>query len=579
MIFVANSFAQIRPKKPITLDKDAVTIPDKNNSSDQQGEGQDVKSTAPRKDSLAFEHRDDAKDALIMTAQFLDSTRKLYLDSSVNNFDNYFPVPSSYVYLGNNGAAAKSLIFSPAQQIGFDQGFHAFDIYKFNLESTKFYQTNRPFSSIGYQLASGKEQMLQAFYTQNPKPNLNFGFEYKMITAPGFFVTQNTNHNSYRIFSSYQGIKKRYQQNVVIIGNNIRASQNGGIKNTADLQDPNRADRFTIPVNMGNNASFRTNPFVTSILTGNQNKAFSFFIRQHYDFGKRDSIAVNDSTMTYLFFPKLRIQHSFVYQKQQIQFGDIFADSSLYQNWYNINLASKFDTFSIGETWREIKNDFSVIQFPDTKNTAQFLSAGITLQNLYGDLKTEKNNFYNLFIHGEYRNRTKNKLWDIITNGSIYINGLNSGDYNVSASVSRYLNKRFGFVQICFKNSNRTPSNVFNEQAVFNLGNNDKFKKENITSFGLKSENQFATFGFSNHLLINHAYFVNYFQASQYSTLINVLQFSMYKKIRLTRHINWHADLCLQQTDLASPIRVPTFYTRNRIAYEGIFFKNLTLST
>ena len=234
LIFVAISFAQVRPKKPITLEKDAVIIPDKNNSSDQQGENQDAKSTAPRKDSLAFEHRDDAKDALMMTAQFLDSTRKLFLDSSVNDFDKYFSVPTSFVYLGNNGAAAKSLIFSPNQQIGFDQGFHAFDVYKFNLENTKFHQTNRPFSSISYQLASGKEQMLQAFHTQNPKPNLNIGFEYKMITAPGFFITQNTNHSSYRIFSSYQGLKKRYQQNVVIIGNNIRASQNGGIENTSD---------------------------------------------------------------------------------------------------------------------------------------------------------------------------------------------------------------------------------------------------------------------------------------------------------------------------------------------------------
>ena len=579
LLFGTMSFAQVKPKKNITLGDEGGVISNTNNNPNQQGEIQNEKSSTPRKDSLAFEHRDDAKDALLMTAQFLDSTRKSFLDSTVNDFDKYFSVPSSFVYLGNNGAAAKSLVFSPTQQIGFDQGFHAFDVYKFNLETTKFYQTNRPFSSISYQLASGKEQMLQAFHTQNPKPNLNIGFEYKMITAPGFFVTQNTNHSSYRIFGSYQGLKKRYQQNIVIIGNNIRASQNGGIENTSDLLDPNRKDRFTIPVNLGNNAAFKTNPFVTSILTGNQNKDFSFFIRQHYDFGKRDSIAVNDSTMTYLFFPKLRIQHSFVYQKQQVQFGDIFADSTFYQNWFNIGLKSKYDTFSIGEIWREIKNDFSIVQFPDTKNTAQFLLAGITLQNLLGDLKSGKNNFYNLFVHGEYRNRTKNKKWDIIAYGNFYINGLNAGDYKVSGSINRYLNKRFGNIQLWFNNSNRTPSNVFNEQAVFNLGDNSKFKKENITSFGLKSDNLFATFGFSNHLLINYAYFVNNFQASQYSTLINVLQFSMYKKIRLTRRINWHADLCVQQTNLASPIRVPAFYSRNRIAYEGVFFKNLNVST
>ena len=85
LIFVANSFAQVKPKKPITLGEDAGVISNTTNTPDQQGEVQDIKSTVPRKDSLAFEHRDDAKDALMMTAQYLDSTRKLYLDSSVNS--------------------------------------------------------------------------------------------------------------------------------------------------------------------------------------------------------------------------------------------------------------------------------------------------------------------------------------------------------------------------------------------------------------------------------------------------------------------------------------------------------------
>jgi hypothetical protein len=35
----------------------------------------------------------------------------------------------------------------------------------------------------------------------------------------------------------------------------------------------------------------------------------------------------------------------------------------------------------------------------------------------------------------------------------------------------------------------------------------------------------------------------------------------------------------LQQTDAAAPIKVPLIFTRNRLAYEGVFFKNLNLST
>ena len=34
-----------------------------------------------------------------------------------------------------------------------------------------------------------------------------------------------------------------------------------------------------------------------------------------------------------------------------------------------------------------------------------------------------------------------------------------------------------------------------------------------------------------------------------------------------------------QQTDGAAPIKIPLLFTRSRLAYEGKFFKNLTLST
>src|SRR5882757_3618272 len=71
--------------------------------------------TTARKDSatLGFEHRDDSKDSVAITYRFLDSVRNVRFDSSINDFDKYFSVPSTYQYLGNNGAAAYPLIYAP----------------------------------------------------------------------------------------------------------------------------------------------------------------------------------------------------------------------------------------------------------------------------------------------------------------------------------------------------------------------------------------------------------------------------------------------------------------------------------
>lgn len=531
-------------------------------------------------DTTGFQHRDDLKDSINIHYRILDSTTRRTIDSSVNDFDKYFSVPSNYQFLGNNGAAAFPLIFQPVFITGWDAGFHAYDIYRFKLEDTKFYKTTKPFSMLGYQLASGKEQMIKVLHTQNPRQNLNVGFEYRLITSPGLFTSQNTNHNNIRIFGNYQGRRKRYHSSLVLINNTIRASENGGIKVNSLLLDPNRKDRFSIPVNLGDSSPFRTNPFVTTITTGNTYRDLTFFLRQSYDMGKKDSLVINDSTTEYLFYPKLRIQHSFTYNTYKFGFADYITDSTTYKNWYNIDLRGRpKDSFSIRENWSVINNDLSLIQFPDTKNAAQFFLLGANLQYITGDLKTGITHFYNVAIHGEYRNRTRNKKWDMLLKGEFYLNGFHSGDYSAYASLDRYLNRKLGNVSLFFRNVNRSPSFIFDERSNFNLGNSKPFKKENIISFGAASNNPFIQLGFKNTLITNYTYFRNYYQTAQYSKVINVLQFSASKKIRLSRHWNDYLEAVVQQTDGASPVRVPFLFTRNRLAYEGIFYKNLNIST
>ncbi|MEO6549367.1 MAG: putative porin [Ferruginibacter sp.] len=542
------------------------------------GNTRNAADTASKSDNLGFEHRDDAKDSITISFRYLDSIRNVQLDTSINDFYKYFPQPASEQYLGSNGAAAYSLIFSPFMKTGWDAGFHAFDVYHFTLDNSRFFKTTKPFTQLGYQLASGKEQMIKILHTQNPRPNLNFGFEYRLISAPGFFITQNTNQNNYRLFSNYQGKRKRYSASFMLLGNSTKNSENGGIVDDSLLSNKKYAQRFTIPVNLGGDAGLQPNPFKSSVSTGNIYKDFTFFFRQGYDIGKRDSVEINDSTTEYLFYPKLRFQHTLTYNTYSYQFKDVVADSALYQRWYDTTLRRRIDTLVVTDSWKLVTNDFSLVQFPDTKNAAQFLSAGARLENISGTFATGTKNFYNIVLHGEYRNKTRNRLWDILAKGEFYLAGLNNADYSAYATLSRVLNKKLGSVRLTFSNVNRSPSYIYETASSFNFNNKGDYKKENIISIKASADNPFFSLSAANYLITNYLYFTGYYQTAQYTKVINLLQASASKKIRVSRRWNLYTDITLQQADGGAPIKVPFLFTRNRLAYEGLFYKNLNLS-
>jgi hypothetical protein len=532
--------------------------------------------------ALGFEIRDDAKDSLILTFKVLDSTRIGRLDSVFNNIDKFYSAPQNYLVLGNNGAAATPIIYTPNTKAGFSTGLHAFDVYKLQLADTRFYKTNRPYTLLDYQLAGGREQTMGAFHTQNPRPNLNFGLSTQLISAPGFFLSQGSYHTQTRLFTNYQSKRKRYNLYFTTIGNKARVNENGGITNNSFLLEPNKKSRFAVPVRISNlGANNPGNPFSTAVNTGNIQKESIIFLRQSYDLGKRDSIIINDTTTEYLFYSKLRIQHTFTYQTNNYNYVDGAADSAFYRSEFNYKLDSVKRKISITDNWRILRNNFALYQFPDTKNSAQFFMAGITYENIKGQFSYDTSNvtLNNLITHFEYRNRTRNKLWNLQARGDLYLAGFNNGDYEAQVLINRYLNKKLGNVEVFFKNTNRTPAYLFNTQSSFNFTNNTIARKENITQFGISIQTPFANINFKNTLITNLAFFKNNFITGTYNNVINLTQITADKVAKLSKRWFLYSTATMQLVDKAAPVRVPLLYTRNRLAYEGVFYKNLNLST
>ena len=120
----------------------------------------------------SLQRRNRFEDSITIRFYYMDSIRPHKFDSSIADFTSRFPIKATDIYLGNTGSPTKSLLFSPSLKAGWDAGFHAYDTYKWNLDDTRFYNTTRPYTELGYMIASKAEQIIQITHTQNIKPIL-----------------------------------------------------------------------------------------------------------------------------------------------------------------------------------------------------------------------------------------------------------------------------------------------------------------------------------------------------------------------------------------------------------------------
>ncbi len=536
-------------------------------------------SGGPFKDSLL--HRTGLEDSATIMFRYLDTARFYFLDSSVSDYTRRWPVPWTSNFMGNHGNAVRSMLFSPNRTAGWDHGMHAYDPYIIQLSDVKFYNTSRPFTQLSYILGSKQEQNIGVFHTQNIRYNWNFSFEYKLLNSPGIFKNQKTNHNSYLFNTWYTSPNRKYSVFFIASSSRTGSTENGGIRDVSFLDSvASFSDRFNIPTNFGGTA-FESQSFLSNVInTGNRYTFSNVLFRHSYDFGKKDSVET-DSSVVYLFYPRLRLQHTVRYEGYQFQFIDTRIDTASYRRFYG--LTGLPSVFEIKDAWNILTNEFAVYQYPDVKNQQQFIKAAAGYQQLRGDFGAQEPSFNNVYVNGEYRNKTRNRKWDMELAGTFFAAGTYIGDYQVQAYLKRLIGKKLGYLSLGFENVNRTPSFIHNDLSNFkrfNIGNTN-FNKENTTILsGTYELPQFQfTAGARYYLLSNFTYFKSYTQATQEAALFNLLQVQLQKQFRISKRWNWYTEVWLQQTTGNAPVNVPFLLTRNRLAYEGRFFKNLNLST
>ena len=533
---------------------------------------------AAQRDTGSHSHEPDT---ITITYRLLGEPTDYKLDSSIADFtSSYLHVPASYMFLGNSGAPARNLLFTPFMKAGFDPGFHAFDVYGFNHQNARIYSSTKPYSELLYLVGSQQEQNIGVLHTQNRTDRFNFGFEYNKKYAPGYFRSQATNHDIYRVTGRFNSKNKRYNAYLSYFYNKINNGENGGLRGSDSILDnPRYSQRKTIDVNLGNYSSTTSGLFNTTLPVKTTNKQSGFMFVQQYDWGKGDTVHVNDTTDYYKFDPFFRVQYTFRVDNNSLAYLDGQPDTFFYARKYGWGFNG--DTVRALHEWRNISNDVSLIQFPIRGNQGHFLSAGARYESIRGTFLDANISFSNLVLHGEYRNKTRNQKWDLSAKGEFYIAGQNNGDYNVSGMLSRYLNETLGNVHLFFSNTNREASYIYKYfSSSYDSWYNHGLGKENITLLQFAADSKKLKYNLSvnYYLMENYTYFENYYTSAQAPALFNLLQVIFSKHFKY-KHYNWYAEFAFQQVHGDGRINVPTIWTRHRFAYENKLFNNLNLMT
>jgi Putative porin len=547
-----------------------------------------------KKDSTneTLQHRDIYEDSITIFYHYWDSTRIGKLDSSINDFYTRFPVSWRYYDLGNFGSAAKSFIFQPDMKPGFDAGFHSYDIYRYTPEGTRFFQTTRPYSETIYLLGSRTEQMINLFHTQNRKSNFNIGLDFRVISSPGAYKNQSTTTSNTRVNTFFQTKNKRYINNFIFITNKILSSENGGLQPGQNLDSLFMNNPVGAETKLGSGLNTVKSIFGATVAIGTEYKDLTLVMRHSYDFGQKDSL-VTDSVTYKLFYPRVRLQHTMWFSKNSYEYHDVQPPvAEDYYNYMQYQVASGTDTIKFNDTWQNLTNDFAIISYPQKNNLNQYLKLNAGYEYIKGESAPITTTYNNIYAAAEYRNRTRNQLYDIEASGKLYVAGHYAGDYAAYISFTRSLRKNIGSLQVGFQNVNRTPSFIEGEYSTdtngirqslsaFPVVQQGSFNKENITRLFAVIDVPPADLRLTAeyYLVTNFTYFNSLYSSKQSSSLFNVLDIGAQKKLRVTKHFNWYLEGNLQQPTGNPPVNLPLVFGRSRFAFEGNFLKNLSLST
>ncbi len=454
-----------------------------------------------------------------------------------------------------------------------------------NLHNSNLFQTQKPYTLLGYGSSINKDYQISIVHTQNIQPRWNVAFLYNLVSRDGLYTNSEVTNHIMDATTNYYSEDARYQLQASLTFNRIRQQENGGVIDDTTCWDYPRESG--IPVNMYA-AQNQWRDFKINIHQS-FNTVRQFYTVKPLIYSPNDSL-LRDSIIGYdtIFPHKPQIINTGVfaidlnYTRRRRIFSDNRPDSWFYNN-ATLDTTFWYDSTSHQKIWGEFfwTND-SYMQH--RWNNPLILTLGIRPEyNVinYASLTNSKYKYLNLntFTNIHYNSGKFSITVDAEkTNG-----GFNRGDYTVSAAVD------WGNFRLATLSNSQTADFIFSHYYgiySWDINHLKKIKHQQVAA-NYHFMQPDSLYGFlrtldvklSTMLIDNNIWLDSNMTPTQNATSGLLTQVSLSTHLRFG-WFNINMQQMLQHCTDNEVIRVPLFATKNSIyADMHLFHHALRLQT
>jgi len=480
------------------------------------------------------------------------------------NFDLLYKHDRFFTTLGNIGENYRSLSpFLTPVESGFDYGIHSFDQYLYQNDSVKYYKVYKTYTELTYTQGSKKEQNFHAIFSRNIYRSFNLGFDFHVMSAPGAYTRQKTNHINFVLTSQFFTKNKRYGVIANFTANRLRNYENGGLVSDSLFVNNLEPNRMVIPVNLA--------------IAQNNIRETGFFMKHYFDLTRHVTNEKDTSLNSRNRIELGRLTYSFQYNRQIQNFVDNQPDSGFFPPPV-LDTVRTYDSLTIKKITNEVI--WSNPSFkPNQKLRVFQIEAGIRQQYSEVSMHGVKHFFQQFIPHAKIEFTPFSSL-RLEARGDYVIGDYNESDMSLRVKLSSTLgnqSKNAGVVTITGNYSLQQPGWFYEHYLGNSFQWDTTWSKQGFISGGFNYAFKFFETGVDICRINNFVYLDTLSKPRQFPTEFGYIRFYLNGDLDLWR-FKLKPQLVYQTVQGTTVLRLPAFMGNLAVYYtQPLFHGDATL--